>query len=75
MTQRIIATADEIKARRKSLVSLQTVVYCHECEKWRNFTMRKDGEAKPEDMGLCEEYSRVKTACGYCDKGKEKKDE
>ena len=50
----------------------ENVTRCHMCEKWQNFAMRKDGEAKPEDMGLCCEYRAVKEAMGYCDKGKEK---
>lgn len=51
------------------------ITRCWKCEKWRNFTLRPNDEAKPEDMGLCCEYSIVKDACGYCDMGKEKKDD
>lgn len=74
MAVKVLATQDEIKAMSKKIRDFQYVVRCYKCEKWRNFTMRKDGEAKPDDLGLCEEYSRVKAACGYCDMGKEKKD-
>ena len=59
----------------KTIRELIDITRCHECMKWKNFTMRPNGEAKPEDMGLCCEYSIVKDANGYCDKGKEKEDE
>ena len=62
----------ENRDRARKFRDIESVIRCYRCEKWRNFTLRPNNEAKPEDLGLCEEYSRVKSACGYCDKGKEK---
>lgn len=74
MAVKVLATAAEIRDMKRKFRDIESVTRCYRCEKWRNFTLRPNNEAKPDDLGLCDEYSRVKEACGYCDKGKEKKD-
>lgn len=61
---------EQAKAHEKIKVSNPRA----KCKHWTNLAIRKDGEVKPEDIGLCRKYSIVKDATGYCDQGKEKKD-
>ncbi len=74
MKRKSLKTEAENRDRARKFREIESVTRCYRCGKWRNFTLRPGDEAKPEDMGLCGEYSIVKEACGYCDKGKEKED-
>ena len=58
----------------QQIKDMVNVTRCAKCKHWTNLAIRKDGEVKPEDIGLCRKYSIVKDATGYCDQGKEKKD-